>query len=99
MMINAFIINSSAVFGLDSFGRKEARTDNSGFKKLAVQWLQQVQFSNGTFVVADSLVLRNRQLLKPTNRWPLPATLWETANIKQTARNKLCETTNLKLKF
>ena len=41
---------------------------NSGFKKLAVQWLNQVQFSNGTFVVADSLVLRNRQLLKPTNR-------------------------------
>jgi len=42
---------------------------NSGFKKLAVQWLQEVQFSSGTFVVADSLVLRNRQLLKPTKRW------------------------------
>ena len=41
---------------------------NSGFKKLAVQWLQEVQFSNVTFVVADSLVLRNRQLLKPTKR-------------------------------
>jgi hypothetical protein len=41
---------------------------NSGFKKLAVQWLQEVQFSNGTFVVTDSLVLRNRQLLKPTKR-------------------------------
>jgi hypothetical protein len=47
---------------------EEARTGNSGFKKLAVQWLQEVQFSNGTFVVADSLVLRNRQLLKPANR-------------------------------
>ena len=41
---------------------------NSGFKKLAVQWLNQVQFSNQTFVVADSFVLRNRQLLKPAKR-------------------------------
>ena len=49
--------------------RTERRaTDNSGFKKLAVQWLQEVQFSNGTFVVTDSSVLRNRQLLKPANR-------------------------------
>jgi hypothetical protein len=54
--------------------RTQLRTDrraacNSGFKKLAVQWLQEVQFSNVTFVVADSLVLRNRQLLKPTKRY------------------------------
>jgi hypothetical protein len=41
---------------------------NSGFKKLAVQWLNEVQCSNQTFVVADSFVLRNRQLLKPANR-------------------------------
>ncbi len=41
---------------------------NSGFKKLAVQWLQEVQFFNQTFVLADSFVLRNRQLLKPTKR-------------------------------
>jgi len=41
---------------------------NSGFKKLAVQWLQEVQFSNGTFVVTDSFRLRNRQLLKPAKR-------------------------------
>ena len=51
-----------------TFVDREARTGNSGFKKLAVQWLQEVQFSNVTFVVADSLVLRNRQLLKPTKR-------------------------------
>lgn len=54
-------------------GHTLLRTDkrasaNSGFKKLAVQWLQEVQFSDGAFVVADSLVLRNRQLLKPANR-------------------------------
>ena len=47
---------------------EEARTGNSGFKKLAVQWLNEVQFSNQTFVQVDSFVLRNRQLLKPTKR-------------------------------
>ena len=41
---------------------------NSGFKKLAVQWLIEVQFFNQTFVQVDSFVLRNRQLLKPANR-------------------------------
>jgi hypothetical protein len=41
---------------------------NSGFKKLAVQWLNKVQFFNLPFVVADSFVLRNRQLLKPAKR-------------------------------
>jgi len=38
---------------------------NSTCKKLAVQWLNQVQFSNQTFVQVDNFVLRNRQLLKP----------------------------------
>ncbi|HAW57803.1 MAG TPA: hypothetical protein DCX03_02110 [Bacteroidales bacterium] len=33
-----------------SNGQTEARTDNSGFKKLAVQWLNQVQFFNQAFV-------------------------------------------------
>ncbi len=47
--------------------QKEKRTANSGFKKLAVQWLNQVQFSNQTFVQVDSFVLRNRQLLEPAN--------------------------------
>lgn len=44
-------------------------THNSGFKKLAVPWLQEVQCFNQKFVVADSLELRNRQLLKPAKRW------------------------------
>ena len=45
------------------------RLEGNGFefKKLAVQWLQEVQFSNQTFVGADSFVLRNRQLLVATN--------------------------------
>ena len=42
---------------------------NSGFKKLAVQWLNQVQFFNQTSVQVDSSVLRNRQLLKPAKRY------------------------------
>ena len=42
---------------------------NSTYKKLAVQWLNEVQFFNQTFVQADSFVLRNRQLLKPAKRY------------------------------
>ena len=51
-----------------SNNERRSTTGNSGFKKLAVQWLNQVQFSNQTFVLVDSFVLRNRQLLKPANR-------------------------------
>ena len=63
------------------FRQTEARTDNSGFKKLAVQWLQEVQYFNGTFVQVDSFVLRNRQLLKPTKRYQQPYD--DSANIKR----------------
>ena len=42
---------------------------NSGFKKLAVQWLIEHLFFASSSVLADSLVLRNRQLLKPTKRY------------------------------
>ena len=42
---------------------------NSGFKKLAVQWLNEALYFVSSSVVADSLVLRNRQLLKPANRY------------------------------
>ena len=53
--------------------RHELRADrrasgNKGFKKLAAQWLNEVQFSNQTLVQIDSFVLRNRQLLKPPKR-------------------------------
>jgi hypothetical protein len=43
-------------------------TDNSGFKKLAVQWLIEHSTSHQHLWWLDSLVLRNRQLLKPTKR-------------------------------
>ena len=43
---------------------------NSTYKKLAVQWLNEALCpENRDFVVADSLVLRNRQLLVAANRW------------------------------
>ncbi len=41
---------------------------NSTYKKLAVQWLNEVQFFNQTFVQVDSFVLRNRQLLVAAKR-------------------------------
>jgi len=42
---------------------------NSTYKKLAVQWLNEALFFVSSFVVADSLVLRNRQLLVAANRY------------------------------
>jgi len=48
---------------------KEHRTANSTYKKLAVQWLNEVLCFVSNFVVADNLVLRNRQLLVAANRW------------------------------
>jgi hypothetical protein len=39
-------------------------TDNSTYKKLAIQWLNQALCFLSSFVVADSLVLRNCQLLQ-----------------------------------
>jgi len=42
---------------------------NSTYKKLAVQWLNEVQFFNQTFVQVESFVLRNRQLLIAAKRY------------------------------
>ena len=42
---------------------------NIGFKKLAVQWLNEILCFVSSSVLADSLVLRNRQLLKPAKRY------------------------------
>jgi len=52
-----------------NLGQTEARTDNSGFKKLAVQWLNEHLCFVSSVVLADSFVLRNRQLLKPAKRY------------------------------
>lgn len=54
------------------FGQTEARTDNIWFKKLTVQWLNELLFFASSVVLANSFELRNRQLLKPTKRSTSP---------------------------
>ena len=48
--------------------RQESTGGNSTYKKLAVQWLNEALCFVSSFVVADSFVLRNRQLLVAANR-------------------------------
>ena len=48
--------------------RQRSTGGNSTYKKLAVQWLNEVQFFNQTFVQVESFVLRNRQLLIAAKR-------------------------------
>jgi len=55
-------------FGRHIFDTRVARTHNSTYKKLAVQWLNEALCFVSSFVVADSLVLRNRQLLVAAKR-------------------------------
>ena len=45
---------------------------NSTYKKLAVQWLNEALCFVSNFVVADSFVLRNRQLLVAAKRYGQP---------------------------
>ena len=63
------LTNFRAYIEWQTFEDREARFDNSTFKKLAVQWLNEVLCFVSSFVVADNLVLRNRQLLVAANRW------------------------------
>ena len=53
---------------LTTLNEKKERTPNSTYKKLAVQYLNEVLCFVSSFVVADSLVLRNRQLRVAANR-------------------------------
>ena len=48
--------------------RKEERTPNSTNKKLAVQWLNEALCFVLSSMLADSCVLRDRQLLVAANR-------------------------------
>ncbi len=61
-----------SVCGLDTSPLRTDRraSGNSGFKKLAVQWLNEHSSSHQHLWWLDSFVLRNRQLLKPTKRYP-----------------------------
>jgi len=49
-------------------GRMRSTTANSTYKKLAVQWLNEALCFVSSLVVADSLILRNRQLLLAAKR-------------------------------
>jgi hypothetical protein len=49
--------------------KSRSTTANSTYKKLAVQWLNEALCFVSSFVVADSLVLRNRQLLVAAKRY------------------------------
>lgn len=60
---------------------EEARTGNSGFKKLGVQWLVEHSTSHQHLCWLDSFVLRNPQLLKPAKRYQQPYD--DSANIKR----------------
>jgi hypothetical protein len=44
---------------------------NSTYKKFAIHWLNEALCFVSSFVVADSFVLRNRQLLVAANRYHL----------------------------
>ncbi len=59
---------------------------NSTYKKLAVQWLNEALCFVSSSVVADSFVLRNRQLLVAAKRYLQPYD--DTANIKMTAKKR-----------
>ncbi len=49
--------------------QKKRAAHNSTYKKLAVQWLNEALCFVSSSVVADSLVLRNRQLLVAAKRY------------------------------
>ena len=53
---------------------------NSTYKKLAVQWLNEALYLVSSFVVADSFVLRNRQLLVAAKRYLQGGAVNSTSN-------------------
>jgi hypothetical protein len=52
--------------------KEEQRPGNSTYKKLAVQWLNEHLCFVSSVLMADSFVLRNRQLLVAANRYGQP---------------------------
>jgi YD repeat-containing protein len=55
-----------------TYDSQERLTANSTYKKLAVQWLNEALCFVSSVVLADSFVLRNRQLLVAANRYVQP---------------------------
>ena len=54
---------------INSIRDRKARTANSTYKKLAVQWLNEALCFVSSSLLADSFHLRNRQLLVAANRY------------------------------
>ena len=54
---------------VESGHERRTPTGNSTYKKLAVQWLNEALCFVSSSVLADSLVLRNRQLLVAAKRY------------------------------
>jgi len=75
--------NMSAQFEIPTLRTDRRATDNSTYKKLAVQWLYEALCFVSSFVVADSFVLRNRQLLVPANRYLQPVRTLQTLNFER----------------
>jgi hypothetical protein len=62
------LINLTTNIDRLTFMAREAQTANSAYKKLAVQWLNEAECFVSSSVVADSFVLRNRQLIVAANK-------------------------------
>jgi len=69
---------------MDNINRNKAYTPNSIYKKLAVQWLNEALCFISSSELADSFVLRNRQLLVAASR-----RLWLDARTKITSFDNL----------
>jgi hypothetical protein len=69
-MQKSYQANPQEQFKLDTadLRHKRATSANSTYKKLAVQWLNEVLCFVSSSVLADSLVLRIRQLLVAAKR-------------------------------
>ena len=66
--------NAQGHYKLDTTHHRQKRSPagNSTYKKLAVQWLNEALCLVSSSVLADSLVLRNRQLLVAAKRYAIP---------------------------
>jgi len=57
---------------MNSSADREARTANSTYSKVAVQWLNQALCFSQSLCLVDSEVLRNRHLRVAANRYQTP---------------------------
>jgi hypothetical protein len=71
-IMKRFLTNLTANFDQLTFMAIVARTANSTYKKLAVQWLNEALCFVSSSVLVDSFVLRNRQLLVAAKRYKQP---------------------------